>query len=46
MVEKYFWKHLWCGYDGHHNITGDSSAPGTASGNNPTYMPGSSSNQL
>jgi YD repeat-containing protein len=48
--------HLWwrindgstygCGYDGHHNVTGDSSAPGTASGNNPTYMPGSSSNQL
>ena len=48
--------HLWwrntsgdtygCGYDGHYNMTGDSSAPGTASGNNPTYMPGSSSNQL
>ncbi len=48
--------HLWwrntsgdtygTGYDGHYNMTGDSSAPGTASGNNPTYMPGSSSNQL
>ena len=48
--------HLWwrntsgdtygCGWDGHHDITGDSSAPGTASGNNPTYMPGNSSNQL
>ena len=25
-------RHYGCGYDGHYNITGDSSAPGTASG--------------
>lgn len=48
--------HLWwrntsgdnygCGYDGHYNMTGDSSAPGSNTANSPTYMPGSSSNQL
>lgn len=48
--------HLWwrntsgdnygCGYDGHYNMTGDSSAPSSNTANSPTYMPGSSSNQL
>ena len=48
--------HLWwrntsgdtygTGYDGHYNLTGDSSAPSSNTGNNPTYMPGSSSNQI